>query len=157
MQVQVNKVVSIIYRIHDENGTLVEQVDLPVTYVHGGEGRLFEKIENALEGHVVGDVIEVPFKPEEGFGEHDPSLTFTDDVENVPSQYRHVGAEVEMHNDQGEARTFTVTRIENGQLTVDCNHPLAGKMVTFTVQVMDIRDATLEEIESGSPATPSLH
>ena len=157
MQVQVNKVVSIIYRIHDENGTLVEQVDLPVTYVHGGEGRLFEKIENALEGHVVGDIIEVPFEPEEGFGERDPSLTFTDDVENVPSQYRHVGAEVEMHNDQGEARTFTVTRIEKGQLTVDCNHPLAGKMVTFTVQVVDIRDATPAEIESGSPATPSLH
>ncbi|MEE8342423.1 MAG: peptidylprolyl isomerase [Gammaproteobacteria bacterium] len=157
MQVEVNKVVSIIYRIHGEDGILLEQVDLPVTYVHGGEGRLFEKIESALEGHVVGDIIEVPFAPEEGFGRHNPALTFTDDIENVPPQYRHVGAEVEMKNDQGEARTFTVTRMENGQLTVDCNHPLAGKMVTFTVQVMDIRDATPEEIENGSPAAPSLH
>jgi len=157
VQVEPNKVISITYRINDEDGNLLEQVDLPVSYVHGGEGRLFEKIEKALEGHVVGDTIEVPFAPEEGFGEHDPDLTFTDDIENVPPEYRHLGAEVEMQNENGEVRSFTVTSIENGKLTVDCNHPLAGKAVTFTVQVVDIRDATPEELESGSPAAPSLH
>ena len=157
VRVELNKVVAIIYRIHDGDGKLLEQVDLPVSYVHGGEGRLFEKIEQALEGHAVGDTIEVLFGPEEGFGEYDPDLTFTDDIENVPPQYRQVGAEVEMQNEQGEVRTFTVTKVENGRLTVDCNHPLAGKTVTFTVKIVDIRDATPEEIESGSPASPSLH
>jgi FKBP-type peptidyl-prolyl cis-trans isomerase SlyD len=60
----------------------------------------------------------------EGFGPHDPNLTFTDDLDNVPPQFRFVGAEVPMQSENGEVKTFYVTRIENGRLTVDGNHPL---------------------------------
>ena len=150
--VELNKVISITYRINDEDGTLLEQIDVPISYVHGGEGRLFKKIEKELEGHISGDMIEVSFTPAEGFGEVDPSLTFTDELENVPEQFRHVGAEVEMQNEQGETRVFKVMNIKDGKLTVDCNHPLAGKTVLFSVLIVEIRDATQEEIESGSPA-----
>ena len=95
-----NKVVSITYRILDEDGSLLEQVDLPVSYVHGGHSNLIEKVERALEGHAVGDEVEVTLEPEEGFGEHDPSLTYTDDLANVPEQFRRLGAQVEMQNDR---------------------------------------------------------
>ena len=141
------------------SGETIEQSDLPISYVHGGKHDLFEKVELELEGAVVGDTVEVSLTPEEGFGAHDPDLTYTDDIENVPPEFRRIGAEVEMMNDQGDTRKFTVTRIENGKLTVDGNHPMAGKVITFTVRVASIRDATPEEIENGVEpmAMPVLH
>ncbi|MFN2337486.1 MAG: peptidylprolyl isomerase [Gammaproteobacteria bacterium] len=154
-----HKVVFIVYQIRDEAGDILEQIDYPVSYVHGGPSDLIEKVENALEGTAVGDSVEVVLESDEAFGPHDPALTFTDDLENVPSQFRHVGAEVEMQNDQGDSRTFTVAKIENGKLTVDGNHPMAGKQVTFNVTVKEIRDATEAEIKQGiTPMTqPVLH
>jgi FKBP-type peptidyl-prolyl cis-trans isomerase SlyD len=56
-----------------------------------------------------------------------------------------------MANESGETKTFFVTEIKNGKLTVDGNHPLAGKAITFHVEVKSIRDATAEEIRNGRP------
>jgi len=151
------KVVSITYVILDTDREVLEQSDLPVSYVHGGPNKMFEQVEAALEGARTGDRVEVTLGPEQAFGEHDPDLTFTDDIENVPPQFRHVGAEVQMQNDRGETRTFFVTRIEDGKLTVDCNHPFAGKTLIFAVTVTDVRPATLEEMHKGVSETPVLH
>ena len=147
-----NKVVTFTYAILEEGGEILEQSDLPISYVHGGKHDLFEKIEQELEGCVENDVVQVKLTPEEGFGPHDPALTYTDDLENVPPEFRRVGAEVEMMNDQGDARKFVVTRIEDGKLTIDGNHSLAGQTVTCLVNVLEIRDATAEEIRTGRPA-----
>jgi FKBP-type peptidyl-prolyl cis-trans isomerase SlyD len=153
------KVVSFTYSIVDEAGEIIEQSDLPISYVHGGQHDLFEKVEEELEGSVVGDTVEVSLTPEEGFGAHDPNLTYTDSLDNVPPEFHRVGAEVEMVNDQGDAKTFVVTHIEDGKLTVDGNHPMAGKVITFHIRVTDIRDATDEEMAHGVEpmAMPVLH
>ena len=140
-----DKVVSFIYSIKDESGEIVEQSDLPISYVHGGKHDLFDKVEEAMEGCAVGDNAEVSLRPEEAFGTHDPGLTFTDDIENVPPEFHRVGAEVEMMNDAGDSRKFTVSHIESGKLTVDGNHPLAGKSITFNITITNIRDASPEE------------
>jgi FKBP-type peptidyl-prolyl cis-trans isomerase SlyD len=144
-----NKVVSFTYSIADTAGEIIEQSDLPISYVHGGRHDLFEKVEQELEGCVVGDTVTVELTPLEGFGEHDPQLTYTDDLDNVPPEFHRIGAEVEMMNDQGDTRKFTVTRIENNKLTVDGNHPLAGRTIVFHIHVTAIRDATEDEISNG--------
>ena len=157
--VEQNKVVSFVYTIVDADGTLLEQSDIPVSYVHGGKHDLFVKVEQALDGAVIGDTVEVQLTPEEGFGAPDPELTFTDSIENVPDEFRRIGAEVEMMNDKGETKKFTVTRIEDGKLTVDGNHPMAGKTITFRISVTDIRAATPAEQANGveAMAMPVLH
>ena len=157
--VEKNKVVSFVYTIVDTEGTLLEQSDIPISYVHGGKHDLFEKVEQALDGAVVSDTVEVTLTPEEGFGTHDPDLTYMDDIENVPDEFRRLGAEVEMMNDQGDSKKFTVTRIEDGKLTVDGNHPMAGKTIIFRINVTGIRDATPEELAKGvdAMAMPVLH
>ncbi|MDH3871197.1 MAG: FKBP-type peptidyl-prolyl cis-trans isomerase [Gammaproteobacteria bacterium] len=154
-----DKVVSFTYSIQDAEGNIVEQSDLPISYVHGGQHDLFEKIEVSLEGCAVGDTVKVALTPEEGFGQHDENLTYTDDLDNVPPEFRRIGAEVEMMNDQGETRKFIVTHIENDKLTVDGNHPLAGKIITFNIKVADIRDASPDELARGVEpmATPVMH
>ncbi len=154
-----NKVVSFTYSIQDVEGNIVEQSDLPISYVHGGQHDLFEKIETSLEGCAEGDTVKVELTPEEAFGQHDENLTYTDDLDNVPPEFRRIGAEVEMMNDQGETRKFIVTHIENDKLTVDGNHPLAGKIITFNIKVADIRDASPDELARGVEpmATPVMH
>jgi FKBP-type peptidyl-prolyl cis-trans isomerase SlyD len=147
-----NKVVSLIYVVRNEKGEIFEYRDLPVSYVHGSGTDLFPKIEQALEGRAVGDRVAVQLTPADAFGERDPKLTFTDDIENAPPELRRVGAEFEAQNAKGESILLTVTRIEGDKITVDANHPLAGQNISFEVTVQDIRDATPEEIRNGRPA-----
>ena len=141
--------VELTYAILDAQGEIKERVDIPVKYIHGRDSGLFPQIENALEGRTKGDRVEVFLTEHEGFGPSDPNLIFTDDINNVPPQFHQVGAEVEMKNDRGEAKKFTVIKIENGKLTVDGNHPLAGQTVQFVVTVAEVRLAIEEELKSG--------
>jgi FKBP-type peptidyl-prolyl cis-trans isomerase SlyD len=151
-----HKVVAITYSILDESGVILEQSDIPVYYVHGGPNDMFPDVEDALEGCELGDSIEVILPPEKAFGYHDPAMTFTDDIANVPPEFRRVGAEVQMQNERGETRSFFVSRIEDNKLTVDGNHPYAGKTLKYALTVADIRDATEEEKQQGI-AKPVLH
>ncbi len=145
-----NKVVQFTYTICDDDGNVVEQVDLPVQYVHGASSMgLIERVERALDGARVGDKVEAAVPPAEGFGEHDPDLTFEDDIDNVPPQFRKVGTKVEMANDEGETKEFVITKIDDKKVTIDGNHPLAGKTAKFTVTVLSVRDATADEIKNG--------
>jgi len=150
------KVVSVTYTLQDEQGQVFEQSDIPVPYLHGHASGLFDKIEQQLEGKQRGDVIEATLSPEEGFGQHNPALTFTDDLENVPPELRYLGANLEAQNASGEMLTFVVKRIENGKLTVDANHPLAGQTVKFVVTVNDVRDANPDELRTGQPGASGV-
>lgn len=151
-----HKVIAITYSILDESGVILEQSDIPVYYVHGGPNEMFPDVEQALEGCELGESVEVVLPPEKAFGYHDPEMTFTDAIENVPPQFRRVGAEVQMQNERGETRSFFVSRIEGDRLTVDGNHPFAGKTLTYAVTVADIRDATEDEKRQGV-SRPIMH
>ena len=148
-----NKVVSLVYSIIDDKGEILEQSELPISYIHGGHSDLFEKLEQELTGKTVGDEVSVTLSPEEGFGAHNPDLTFIDDMENVPPELRYVGAELEAQNANGEVMKFVVSDISENKMTVDGNHPFAGKTVTFRVKVAEVRDATAEELKTGQPIT----
>jgi FKBP-type peptidyl-prolyl cis-trans isomerase SlyD len=150
-----NKVVSIAYTIKDDQGEVVEYSDLPVTYIHGAGSDLFPQIEAALEGCIVGDQVQVDLSADEAFGQPDPGLTFTDDIENAPEELRFVGAELDAESEKGEILQFRVTEVSDEKITVDANHPLAGKDIRFIVRVTEIRDATKEDFERDT--RPALH
>ena len=126
-QIQNNKQVSITYSILSEQGEVLEQSDLPIDYVHGVDDRIFPKIMAALKGKVIGDVVEVTLLPEEGFGQPDPSLLFVDNIDNAPPEFRVIGARPAFQNENGETMEMVVTKIEDGKITIDGNHPFAGK------------------------------
>ncbi len=156
-RVALGQVVYVTYVIQDEQGLVLEQSDLPVGYVHGVAGPLFPQIERALAGKSPGDSVEVTLSPKQAFGPHRPELTFTDDLDNVPDEFRYVGAQVAMENERGEPHTFTVSHIGNGKLTVDGNHPFAGKTLRYRVKVDSVREATKAERASGIPAEMQGH
>ena len=155
-----HKLVEFTYRILDENnGEVLEQIDLPVSYVHGSEHGLWERVEAALENRRAGDTVEVLVRPEDAFGEQDPSLLLTQSADEVPEQFRHIGAEAEFQNERGNTRTFRVTRIDGDQLTLDGNHPMAGKTLRFFLNILAVRDATEDEIQDPDSLSrqPPLH
>ena len=118
-------------------------------YVHGDNTLLFNQVTKELEGKCVGDEVEILLKAKDAFGPKIDELIFTDDLNNVPLEYRFIGATVSMQNDKGGTKVFIVSNIEDGKLTIDGNHPLAGKDIVFYVEVLSIRDATADEIIEG--------
>jgi FKBP-type peptidyl-prolyl cis-trans isomerase SlyD len=144
-----NKFVSLTYTITDETNEVLERIDLPVPLILGHNSQLIEKIEQALVGKRQGDTVSVTLTAEEGFGPHLPELTFTDDIQNVPEEFRRIGAEVQFQNDKGENKEFRVVSMADGKLTVDGNHPLAGKDITYNITIVEVRDATADEMASG--------
>ena len=148
--ISINKFVELTYRIIDQsNGEVIEQVKEPLGYVQGDNSLLFNQVTKELEGKCVGDEVEILLKAEDAFGKKADELIFTDDIDNVPMEYRHLGANVTMQNDKGGTKDFVVSSIENGKLTIDGNHPLAGRDIIFFVEVLSIRDATADEIIEG--------
>ena len=147
--------VSLTYSIVDDAGNVLEQSDLPVSFVYGSDTEMIGGMDRRLAGKKVGEKLSFKVPPEQGFGEHDPSLTFTDKIENVPPQFQQIGAEVQMQNEEGEAKSFFVTEIRDGKVTVDGNHPLAGKHLNVHVTILEVRNALPgEERTSGVHAGP---
>ena len=145
-----NKFVELTYRIIDQtNGEVIEQVEEPLGYVQGDNTLLFNQVTKELEGKSVGDEVEILLKAEDAFGPTVEELVFTDDINNVPVEYRFIGAAVTMQNDKGGTKDFIVSSIEDGKLTIYGNHPLAGKDIIFYVEVLSVRDATADEIIEG--------
>lgn len=152
-----HKFVSLTYTITDEDDNILESNDLPVEYIQGTPNQVIGKIEQALEGHQTGDTVSVKLNPEEGFGEYQPELIFSDDIANVPEQFHSIGAEIEFQNDQGESKIFRVTEITDDKLTVDGNHPFAGKTITYHISIDKVRDATEAEIKQVDGVKNTLH
>ena len=139
--VKTGKYVALTYAILDDQGKVVEQHDVPLGFVYGSDTELIGGMDKAVRGKRAGDEVEVKLSPEDAYGERDPSLTFTDDLENVPPQFRRIGAEVQMQSETGEVKSFYVIDICDDKLTVDGNHPLAGKALTVKVRIAEVRDA----------------
>ena len=142
--------VELTYKVVDvRSGHVLTRVDFPLGYVHGHNEILAPSVHEALAGKCAGDVIEVPINGDRIFGPRDDSLVFTDRIENVPEAYRQVGTSILMENGEGKTRTFIVTRIDSETLTVDGNHPLCGREVVFSLEIVTVREPTDEEMKAG--------
>ncbi|MBS0326736.1 MAG: peptidylprolyl isomerase [Proteobacteria bacterium] len=153
------KFVELTYRVTDrKSGQVLTGVEFPLGYVHGHNEILAPSVHRELEGRCAGDVIEVPLDGQRIFGTRDESLVFTDELQNVPEEYRQVGVSILMENDRGETRSFIVTRVGDTTLTIDGNNPLCGREVVFRLEVVTVREATDEEKQAGgsTAAAPDI-
>lgn len=158
--IQDSKYVELTYRIVDQKTEdILVAVEFPIGYVHGANDILAPAVCDQLKGKSAGDIIEVPIDCNQIYGPRDESLVFTDRIENVPEQYREVGMTLHTENENGDMKSFVVTRMDDETLTVDGNNPLSGRQVIFRLEVLGVRDATDEEIEIGGPVEdgPEIH
>lgn len=153
MEIDNERVASIHYTLTDDAGEVIDQspADTPLTYLHGA-GNIVPGLEKALIGKQVGDRVNADVVPEEGYGPHHERL-----VQTLPrSAFQGIdaveaGMRFQAKTERGPM-VVTVTRTTPDDVTVDGNHPLAGKTLHFAVEVADIRDATAEEKEEGHVA-----
>ena len=150
--IQDNKYVELAYRVVDQKSDeVLVAVEYPIGYVHGANDTLMPAVTEQLEGKSAGDTIEVSFNGNHIYGPRDETLVFSDHIDNVPEEYRKIGTTVVAENEQGDALNFIVTRIDDTTLTIDGNHPLCGREVIFRLEILNVRDASEEEIELGGP------
>lgn len=151
MKVDKNTVVSLRYELLDTEGNLLENIGDPVSYLHGGYDGIFPLVEEELHGKAVGGQCSVTMNPVDAFGEYDHTLVMTEPRNAFPNE-----VEVGMHFEGGPKNAddedyliYTVVEVDENEVTVDGNHPLAGKTLTFNCTVTDVRLATEEELAHG--------
>lgn len=152
MKIAKDTVVSLNYELIDSSaGTLLEKSNDPISYVHGGYDGIFPTVEEALHGKNVGDKVEVKMEPDDAFGEYDHDLVRVESRDLFPKDIE-VGMQLEggaEDDDDEDYMLYTIVEITNKEVTVDGNHPLAGKSLNFNATVTDVRSATKEEIDHG--------
>ncbi len=146
------KYVELTYKVIDlKTEVVLTSVDFPIGYIHGVTEALAPQVTAALTGKAAGDVIEVPIDCNKIYGPRDESLVVIDHIENVPEEYREVGMSILMENEQGDTKSFLVTRVDEKSVTIDGNNPLCGREVIFKLEIINVREATDEEVEAGGP------
>jgi len=146
-----NKVVSLSYCLKSTQGEELDRADgdKPMEYLHGG-GTIVPGLENALDGLKVGEKKEVTVKPEEGYGEILSDLKMKVERKMFPADQKiEKGMQFMAELGDGRKHPFNVVEIKGDNIQIDGNHPLAGQTLHFSVEVMEIRDATPEELEHG--------
>lgn len=150
MSIETNQVVSIHYTLKGDAGEVIDSSagGEPLAYLHG-HGNLVPGLERELTGKSAGDKLQVKIPPADGYGEYDQTL-----VQRVPRRTLKgvanvkVGMRLHAQTDQGP-KPVTVTRITGDMVTLDGNHPLAGKNLNFDVEIATVREATEEELSHG--------
>ena len=149
MQISSEKVVAIHYTLKDNTGNILDSSEgkQPLYYLHGF-GNLIPGMEEGLEGRVMGDSFQVVISPEKGYGVRNEDYVQQVPVEAFGGTIPEVGMQFQAGNDQGRY-IVTVTSVEGNSVTVDANHPLAGVELHFSVEVIEVREATADEISHG--------
>lgn len=150
MQVETNRVVRFHYTLTAADGALIESSrgGTPMAALWG-VGGLIPGVERALAGRSAGDAVEVQVPPADGYGERQPEL-----VQRVPKKHFRDAARLkpgmvtELGTQHGP-RAVTVLKVGMSVVDVDGNHPLAGQTLNFAIEVVDVREATAEEIAHG--------
>ncbi len=158
MKITKNTVVTIDYTLTNDEGTVIDssQGGEPFAYIHG-IGYVIPGLESALEGKSAGDSLTVSVEPERGYGERDDSL-----VQVIPREAFESpdavqeGMQFQLSTDDG-TQVVTAIKVDENGITVDGNHPLAGVHLNFDVTVVDVREASEEEVSHGHVHGPGGH
>lgn len=158
MQIESNSVVTLHYTLKDNDGNIIDQSDDgSFLYMHGAMN-IIPGLENALAGKSAGDEISVKVSPEEGYGVKDDAR-----IQEVPKDMFdsadeiQVGVQFHAQGPDGSAVVVTVIEVKDDAVVIDANHALAGVDLNFEVKIVDVREATEEEVAHGHVHGPHGH
>jgi len=149
VRVASEKVITIEYTLTDEDGEVLDssEQDGPLSYLHGA-GNIVPGLEAALEGKSAGDALKVVVPPEDAYGEREDELVQTLPRDRFPDGEIEVGTRFRAEAGH-QTRILTVIKVSETEVTIDGNHPLAGRTLSFDVKIREVRDATQEELDHG--------
>jgi FKBP-type peptidyl-prolyl cis-trans isomerase SlyD len=150
MTIAGNKVVSFHYTLSNAAGEILEssREHAPMTYLHGS-GHIIRGLENALAGKSAGDTFRVVLQPADAYGEKKAANMQRISAKHVPNaKSLKPGQVIGLQSRQGPVQV-TVVKVGRFNIDVDASHPLAGQVLSFEVEVTEVRDATAEEQSHG--------
>ena len=146
-----NSVVSMNYTLTDDAGKVLDSSEgsKPLMYLHGA-GNIVPGLEKALVGKGEGDSLKVRVEPADAYGEVIPNGIKT--IERAAFEgvdVVEVGMAFQAQAPDGSAQHIMVTKVEGDNVTIDINHPLAGVALNFDIHILNVREATKEELDHG--------
>ena len=159
MQIAENSVVSIEYTLKDDSGNVLDTSEGgdALSYLHGA-GNIIPGLENALAGKNAGEELSVTVAPEQAYGQRNEQLIQVVSRELFKSiDDIAVGMQFQGQSANEQPMIITITAIEGDNVTIDGNHPLAGVNLNFDIKILEVRDATAEELEHGHIHGPDGH
>lgn len=158
MKIKKNAVVAMHYRLTNNAGDLIDESnDTPLTFIYG-IGQIIPGLEAALEGKVANDKLKVKVDAKDAYGERNDAM-----VQAIPKSQLvgvpnlQVGMQLEAQADENQRIIVTVTEIQDDHIVIDGNHPLAGVELNFDVEIINVREATAEELDHGHVHGPGGH
>jgi len=160
MKVETQKAVTLAYTLTDTDGNILDKADAnePFIYLHG-TGGVIPGLEKALDGKSIDEQLTVSLKASEAYGDYSDKLTSDvpkDMFAELDDKDMFVGAQFHAETDQG-MQVVTVKAINDETITIDGNHPMAGKDLNFDVTVLAVRDATEDELSHGHIHAEGAH
>jgi FKBP-type peptidyl-prolyl cis-trans isomerase SlyD len=158
MEITPQCVVALTWTLKDTLGDELDVLDAPVEFLVGGDD-LLKRIEEALQGHTVGDTLQLHLEPEDAFGDYVDTLIFLEQRTLFPKELEEGMTFEGSALPQGcnaaapKDALYTVTDIYPEHVVLDGNHPLAGIALRIEINVEAVREATEEEIGRGSAGT----
>ena len=160
MLIQAPCVVSLVWRLEDTQGQLIDELAQPVEFFYGGSD-LFAKVEEVLTDQQAGFATRLQLEPEHTFGDYRPELVFFEQrcvipepvepgmkFDGVPPGATTQGMPADL--------IYTITEVYPSHVVLDGNHPLAGLAFRLDLRVVGVREATEDEIEAGSVGEPAF-
>jgi len=150
MRIAKNTIASIEFTLSTEEGRLIDssQGKQPLMYLHGS-GSIIPGIERALEGKSAGDNVKLLLSPDDAYGQKDPDMVQPILRENFSGVDEiKVGMQFRAQTPAG-ARIVTVVGVDDANVTINANHPLAGLSLFFEATVLEVREPTEDELSHG--------
>ncbi|MCU7496048.1 MAG: peptidylprolyl isomerase [Ignavibacteria bacterium] len=151
MPIKPNQVVTVIYSLKDQNGEILDSAtkEQPFSFL-SGQNQILPKLEEEIGNMLIGSRKEIFLSPEEAYGEYQPESVQVVDRSNFPEGSKlEEGMEYVANTPDGQQLPFVIAKIEGDEITLDFNHPLAGEALTFDLELLDVREATAEELAHG--------
>lgn len=150
MLISQDKVVSFHYRLKEEGGEIFEDSHegSPVLYLHGHNSML-PALEAALEGKSAGDSFEITLQPEQAYGVRQEGATQRVPKKHLLTQGKIVPGQIVQVNTEHGPHDAVVIKVGLKNVDIDANHLLAGKTLVFAIEIVDVREATADEVAHG--------
>jgi len=159
MPLEANKVISFKYTLKDDQGSVIDSTlnKDPLSFI-SGSNQILPKLEETLGGMLIGGKKNVKLNAADAYGEYDEKAIQNIKKDQFPPEAKlEVGMSYLANSPDGKQMPFTIAEVKEEEITVDFNHPLAGKALEFDVELIDKRDATPEEIQHGHVHGPGGH
>ncbi len=159
MAIGANKVVTLNYKLTDDQGNMIQTTSRNEPFVYlSGNNQILPKLEEQIDNMLIGGKKNIELSSSDAYGDYDEKAVQQVKKEEFPEGAElKEGMEYMAHSPEGQPIPFVVKEVKDDDVTIDFNHPLAGRNLKFDVELVDVRDATAEELQHGHVHGPNGH